>query len=212
MSNFPSEWTELALISLIPKLSGGSVIELATPSTSIDIDSGDKESEHKATLGGGRMEKFVPEEDTVITVEAYTTSTNPRSTEAADIGFEQLLSNSESNWDTTDPNSSDTSLNRQLYNLAIVWTNDRTPTSATQGVSIGFAAKRKIFCNARVVSVKESFTDGEHKVTMKIRVPPFTKNGFPNIRTQSASGSATGTTLGVIGSLGAVSLGAMSFQ
>lgn len=205
---FPSNWSEVALISLMPQLANSSnKLELAAPTTTVDIDAGDKEIENKATLGGGRVETFTPEEDTVITFEAYTTSVNPGASPAEDIGLEQLFHTTSGNWDTTEPVAVNNSRNRDKFNLAIMWTNDATPTSATQGASIGNAARRLIVCNARMVSLKASYTDNELKVTAKFRVPAFQKNGNPNIRWESGRGNNSTETLLYLNSLGAVSLG-----
>jgi len=65
-------FSELGYISITPK--GYRAVEFAFLTENADIDQGDKPCESIPTMGGGRIVKFNPQEDSTITLEAYPTT------------------------------------------------------------------------------------------------------------------------------------------
>ena len=69
MARKPETWSELANVGIT--ILGGSEVQFATITETVDIDLGDKDFDAIATLGGGRLVKFNPQDVTTITLEAY---------------------------------------------------------------------------------------------------------------------------------------------
>jgi len=181
---FPDAWRETALISIAAK--GGSDVEFASATETIDIDSGDKDFDMIANLAGGRIEKWTPEGETVITFEGYFLELDT----ASNAGIQQLFHTTRANWDTTEPLEVTSSRNRDLFRIAILWTNDATATSGAGSTAPGTDSLRFIIENARLISAKTAFTDGILKTTFKFKVVPFQKDGTSNIKWQSADNTA----------------------
>jgi len=180
---FPDAWRETCLISIAAK--GGSDVEFASATETVDIDTGDKDFDVIANLAGGRIEKWTPEAETVITFEGYFLSLDT----ASNKGIQQLFHTTRANWDTTQPLEVSGSRERDLFRVVILWTNDPTATSAA-GSTGAADSLRLIIENARLISAKTAFTDGILKTTFKFKVVPFQKDGTSNIRWQSAEGTA----------------------
>ena len=68
MANVDS-WSETALISITAQ--GGSDVQFACLTETVDLDIGDKDFDVINSLCGGRIVKFNPQEPTSITLEAY---------------------------------------------------------------------------------------------------------------------------------------------
>jgi len=213
----PDMWSEVALVTLCPKsttgLGSSGNVEFAVPTTTIDIDEGDKDMDVTATLGAGRVVKYTPQAETTITFESYfiDVSTVADSPIVNSLGIEPFFNQTQSNWKTIEPAGGQglwttPTRFRQLFGLAILWCNDPTAISGAGAVSKGYQAKRFIATNCRIISCKSAFTDNELKTTWKLKVPPFTKNKLPNYVWHSNSGDTT--TMGAL-SLSGTSLGAI---
>lgn len=66
---FPDAWSETAIVTITRQ--SGPDISFEAMTTSIDIDSGDKETEGLPNFKGGRIEKWTSENDTTLTIEGY---------------------------------------------------------------------------------------------------------------------------------------------
>ena len=62
-------WSEVGNVGITKK--GGSEVQFATVTETVDIDVGAKDIEVVANLAGGRLVKFSPQDITTITLEAY---------------------------------------------------------------------------------------------------------------------------------------------
>ncbi len=186
----PDAWTETALINLndgTTNMSVGAITE------TIDIDQGEKPMESIATVSGGRVKKFSPQEDTSITFEAYPIAIGDKdatSQDGLDLFFNAGTSSSA-------PFSVTSSRSRTTFTVTIMWT-DSTTTSATSTIASGKYALRYNFANCDLISCKPSFTDGILKATYVFKCPAFNKAGTGNITEESTDGTASMDTKGAV--------------
>jgi len=182
-------WSETALVSIAAQ--GGTDVKFATITETVDIDFGDKDFDVIATIAGGRLVKFNPQEPTTITLEAYPldAGTTGFSTATTGAGFFDLMGT----LDTSQPLGFPTNHNRNKYRIAIMWTDAAETQATTAVVAPTNSALRIVATEGYFTSVKPSFTDGVLKFTISYKTPPFDKNVSSNIVVQSVSGSATAT-------------------
>jgi hypothetical protein len=180
-------FTETALISL---KDGTTVSSLHAITETIDISQGDKPVEHIATVSGGRVTKFNPEEDTEITFEGYPISIGDKDATSQD-GLDLFF---HGGTDSAAPFSVSSSLTRTVFTVTIMWT-DSTATSATSSVPSGNYALRYNFANCYMTSCKPSFTDGILKATYVFKCAPRNKAGTSNITVESTDGTISMATI-----------------
>jgi len=84
-------WSETALVGIAAQ--GGTDVKFASITETVDIDIGDKDFDVIATLAGGRLVKFTPQEPTTITLEAYPVdaATTGFTTATTGAGFSIML-------------------------------------------------------------------------------------------------------------------------
>lgn len=180
----PDTWSEVGLVSISAQ--GGSDIEFATLTETVDIDIGEKGFESMATLGGGRLVKFTPQEDTTITLEAYPVEAGTNSGTTGK-GFFDLLNTA----DASQPVNISVDRVRSKYRIALMWTDNVSITSASSQVGLNNTALRITASDGYFTSVKPSFTDNVLKFTVTYKVPPFDKSGSANVEVASVDTSAT---------------------
>ena len=179
---FPDAWEEVALVTISKYgASSDTTIEAAAMTESIDIAQGDYPGESIPNLAGGRIWKQSPEEDGEITLEIYPTNASLGDAEN-NLGLFQAFAGG--TWDTDEPIASATTWTagidrtRDLFRVAIMWTDDTNCTSAesvtsgTDTVALRFTA---IAC--RIISHKAEFTDGILKVTATFKYNVMDKAG-----------------------------------
>ena len=89
--------------------------------------------------------------------------------------------------DQSEPLANIISRNRDIYRVAIMWTDDTAATNALQTNASSTNAMRFDFAHAFLVSAKPSFTDGVLKVTAIFKLLPFNRNGIGNIKFESGN-------------------------
>ena len=161
----------------------------------VDVDQGDKESEFKPNLAGGRVEILKPQEDTVVTFEGWFMGVGDTD-DATPDGMISLFAGTTA--DATVPFSVDVDRTRRRFTLFLLWTDDSVATIATGSIASGANALRMRAGNARLVSLKPSYTDKELKFTFKFRIPAFNPSGTRNITWESTDGTASMETLATI--------------
>lgn len=180
-------WSEVALVGIAAQ--GGSDVAFASITETVDIDIGEKGFDVMATLSGGRLVKFTPQEPTTITLEAYPVEAGT-DTGTTGKGFFDLLNTA----DATQPLAIGLDRTRNKYRIAIMWTTDTTLTDAVgQVVTPTNQALRVTASDGYFTSVKPSFTDGILKFTVTYKVPPFDKSGNANVQIESVAGATTAT-------------------
>ena len=177
-------WTETGYVAIAKQ--GGDDVEFRTLTETVDVDIGDKDFDAIATLAGGRLVKFTPQEPTTITFEAYPVEAGT-DTGTTGKGFFDLMNTA----DNTQPLSISLDRSRNKYRVVLLWTDDTTITSATSAVGPNQTGLRIIAKNGYFTSVKPSFTDGILKFTVTFKCPPFDKDGNANVTMESTDGTAT---------------------
>ena len=172
-------WSETCLISITPK--GGTEVQLAAMTETVDIDLGDKDIEQVPTLIGGRVVKKVPQDITTITFEGYPIGIATTDNKGLSQFFH--ITNA-ATYDTTEPLAVNASLGRDLFRVTILW-SEVAPTTASGATTAAKAAYRFSVANAYMTSMKPSFTDGILKFTFSFKVPPFNKQGTAQIHEES---------------------------
>ena len=183
-------WSETALIAIAAQ--AGTDVKFASITETVDIDFGDKDFDVIATLSGGRLVKFNPQEPTSITLEAYPldAGTTGFTTATTGAGFFDLMTT----YDTAQPLVFANDHNRNKFRIAILWTDNTAITDATtQIVAPTNNALRVVASDGYFTSIKPSYTDGVLKFTVIYKTPPFDKNASANVKVESVSGSATAT-------------------
>jgi len=181
-------WSETALVAIAAQAGGDMAFQAITET--VDIDIGDKDFDVIATLSGGRLVKFTPQEPTTITLEAYPVYANTASGTTGQ-GFFGMM-NTE---DATEPLDVDVDRVRSKHRIAIMWTDSVSITTANAQVGTGTYCMRVVASDGYFTSVKPSYTDGILKFTVTYKVPPFDSSGTANIAIQSTDASATLTAL-----------------
>jgi hypothetical protein len=167
---------------------GGGETQFRTITETVDIDIGDKDFDVIATIAGGRLVKFTPQEPTTITLEAYPVEAGT-DTGATGKGFFDLLHTV----DSSQPVEVPFDRTRTKYRMCIMWTDITTGSATGQIIAPTNYALRVIAADGYFTSVKPSFTDGVLKFTVTFKVPPFNKSGTALVQIESIGGSATAT-------------------
>lgn len=181
----PDTWSETALVAFSAQ--GGSDVQFACLTETVDIDIGDKDFDIQNTLCGGRLVKFNPQEPTTITFEAYPVEAGT-ATGSTGTGFFDLMNTV----DATQPQVILVDKARDKYRIILLWTDDPSITTAealipTAGTVSGL---RIVAADGYFTSVKPSFTDGILKYTVMFKVPAFDKASTANVKMESTDGTA----------------------
>jgi len=178
-------WSETAKLAIAAQ--AGADVQFITITETVDIDIGDKDFDVIATLAGGRLVKFTPQEPTTITLEAYPVEAGT-DTGAAGKGFFDLVNTA----DTSQPVTVSVDRTRTPYRMAIMWT-DASVDAEAQVITPTNSALRVVAAEGYFLSAKPSFTDGVLKFTVSYKTPPFDKSGDANVKVESIAGTATAT-------------------
>jgi len=187
MAQLDGAWSETALVAIASP--SGTDVKFAAITETIDIDIGDKDFDALATLSGGRLVKFTPQEPTTITFEAYPVEagTEGMGSATTGTGFFDLMNTI----DAAQPLAISVDRTRTKHRVAIMWTDSTSETDATAEITATDSALRIVAADGYFTSVKPSFTDGVLKFTVTFKVPPFDKTGAANVKMESTAGSDT---------------------
>lgn len=165
-------WSELFVLTLQPK--AGTAVDVNAEITTYATTGGEKNFTGVANGKGGRIKKFDPQADIEVTLEGYTD----------DVEFYEMLHTI----DATQPKSVATDHTRTQYLLSILHTTSTSITSAVSVTADGDRAERVTYKNGHVIDVKQDFTDGICKFTIKYKVTPFAKDASSNVTYESTDG------------------------
>jgi len=183
MTQNDGAWSETCKIGICAQ--SGTEVDYEGITETVDIDIGDKDFDVIATLSGGRLVKFTPQEPITITLEAYALEAGT-DTGATGKGFFALMNT----LDASQPVTIDADRTRTPYRLVILWTDDSTNTGPSDAIASGSSALRIAAADGYFTSVKPSFTDGVVKFTVTYKVPPFDEDGTANFNMQSCDATA----------------------
>ena len=175
-------WMETCLIAI--SIQGGSDIQFASVTETVDFDIGEKDIEGIPLVNGGRVTKFTPEGDSSITFEAYPLQAGT-DTGAVGLGFYDLMHSVDASVPIIVTNDRD----RDKYRVLVLWTNDSTPTGAEDITTANYSALRIGMADGHFTSAKPSFTDGILKFTVTYKCVAFDKSGSGNVMMESCAGS-----------------------
>ncbi len=182
-STVDGTWSEFCKVGMCSQ--SGTEIEYQSITETVDIDIGDKDFDVIATLGGGRLFKFNPQEPITITLEAYGTEAGTDSGTTGK-GFFDLMNTV----DTSQPITISTDKIRNKYRLVLLWTDDSNNAGPSKSILSGKSALRIVASDGKFTSVKESFTDNIVKFTITYKVEPFDSSGNANIKIESTDDTA----------------------
>jgi len=186
-------WMETCLIAI--SIAGGSDIQFAGVTETVDFDIGEKDIEGIPLVNGGRVTKFTPEGDSSITFEAYPLQAGT-DTGSTGLGFYDLMHSVDASVPIRVTNDRD----RDKYRVLVLWTNDPTPTTAQEITTDTYSAFRIGMADGHFTSAKPSFTDGVLKFTVTYKCAAFDKSAVGNVMMESCAGSTAGDILPAIAS------------
>lgn len=178
-------YSEVCLVG-VTKIDGSAVqfasyVEL----DSIDPAEGDKDITTANTSNGGRIVKKTPQSDNEITLKLY----------EIEIGTSASLAQLyHGTTDSTDPLTSTNSRTRDLFQVAFLWTDDTTVTTAEAATAASTYARRLVFKDLRMTSYKETIEDGTMVVNATFKGPAFNQSGTGLVTRQSSNSSGSGLT------------------
>ncbi len=174
---------------------GGSDIQFAALTETVDFDIGEKDIEGVALTNGGRVTKWTAESDSTITFEAYPLEAGT-DTGTTGHGFFDLMHSV----DGSVPIRITNDRNRDKYRVLVLWTNDTGVTTGQSITTNTFSALRIGMADGHFTSVKPSFTDGILKYTITFKVAAFDKTGSGNVMVESCAGASGSDILPAIAS------------
>ena len=186
-------WMEACLIA-VSKI-GGSDIQFAAETETVDFDIGEKDIEGIPMVSGGRVTKFTPEGDSSITFEAYSLEAGTDTGTTAKGWYDLMHS-----VDASVPIRIVNDRNRDKYRILVLWTNDPSPTTAQSVIANTYSALRIGMADGYFTSVKPSFTDDIMKWTVTFKVAAFDKSAAGNVMMESCAGTTAGDILPAIAS------------
>ena len=187
-STVDGTWSEFCKIGICAQ--SGSEVEFQSITETVDIDIGDKDFDVIATLGGGRVVKFTPEEPITITLEAYPSQAGTE-TGTTGQGFFDLMNTA----DTNQPLQISVDKVHNPYRIVLLWTDDANNQAPSKSILSGKNALRIVASDGKFTSVKPSFTDGILKFTIVYKVKPFDSSGNANFKVESTDTTAALPTL-----------------
>ncbi len=184
-------WLEAFLIAV--SIVGGSDIQFAAETETVDFDIGEKDIGGIPMVSGGRVTKFTPEGDSSITFEAYSLEAGTDTGTTAKGWYDLMHS-----VDASVPIRIVNDRNRDKYRVLVLWTNDPTPTTAQSVTANTYSALRIGMADGHFTSVKPSFTDDIVKWTVTFKVAAFDKAAAGNVMVESCAGTTAGDILPAI--------------
>jgi len=184
-------WMETCIIAI--SIIGGSDLQFAALTETVDLDIGEKDIEGVPIVNGGRVTKWTPEGDSSVTFEAYPLQVGT-DTGTTGLGFYDLMHAV----DGSVPIRINNSRNRDKYRVLIMWTNDPTVTTGQAVTTNTYSATRVGLAEGHFTSVKPSFTDGVLKYTVIFKCAAFDKAANSNVMMESCAGASAGDILPAI--------------
>lgn len=183
-------WMETCLVAICAI--GGSDVQFASVTETIDMDLGAKDIDVKYIVNGGNVATWTPQGPATITFEAYPLVAGTVSG-GSEYGFFDLL---HPGTYSTQPFSATNNHTRTKYRVSMLWTDDTTATSGAGAIASSTRGIRIAVANGYFTDVKPSFTDGVLKFTVTFKAPAFSKAAGSNQKFDSTDGSEIIAALG----------------
>lgn len=185
-------WSETCFIQVA--VSGGSNMEGGGKIVSANINFGAKDFESIPTSDGGRLIKFIPQEDVEVEFEGHFLEAGTISGTSL-LGVHDLIGTTDA--DAANPTIIRMSRNRVQCRVAFLWTNDTSANSADDAVtgSSTVRALRMTFADGFFTEVSNDWAPGDAlKFTFKYKTPPFDASGNTNVLIESVTLAAQSLT------------------
>ncbi|RLI50974.1 MAG: hypothetical protein DRP09_19630 [Candidatus Thorarchaeota archaeon] len=171
-------FSEICWVSICPI--GGSDIQIEPIVDTISIKPGKKGVEGIPNTKGGRVVRYIPQEDAVLSFEGYCVGLGV--TTGDDVSPTQFYVDPE-NAANSDPQSRVISRNRKRMRIAIAFGEEGAWPSGAHGASAtDKMAERITFVEGYLTTDDIDFTDKVHKQSFEFVVVPFDKDGNGNIK------------------------------
>lgn len=177
-------FSETSLMSISRK--DGTAREFSCLIETFDVSGGEKGFESIPMISGGRRKKFMPEEDTEITIEGYATEVGT-DTGTEGKGFFDLKYGEDA--DDIQPMLVSSSHNHDEFQIVILNTDNTALTAATDATLTTNKALRMIFNNGHFTNVESSFSDNVLKFSVTFKVPAFDASNNSNLILESTDGT-----------------------
>ena len=178
----PDSWQEQCLIGIIPD--GGSEIQFAGFTQDVTaMDFGEKDIEGQALVNGGRVAKFTPMTDEMITLKVYPVKADDAAVDSVVQAFHK-----QGTADTTSPIVVDNTITRQKFGLILLWA-ETLPATAGALPAISKTAYRIQVINAYMTRYVPSYDDKELTAEITFKWPAFQKDASANKREESTDGT-----------------------
>ncbi len=176
-------WQRHALVSVDD---GTTEVQIHALTSSINIEGGERDIDTIPLFNLGQVVKHGPAGMITVTLEGYSlgvgTAAAGTGTGVWDIFAEKPA------MDASDP-FTDTVITttRTRYQVAILWTNDATPTKGTSAVTSGnaYAGIRFVLADCFCTAHTMDFTDGVLKYTLTFKGPAIDKAAAGNVKWES---------------------------
>lgn len=185
-------WQEKCLIA-ISKV-GGSDIEFGGFTETVAPTFGKKGIEGIPLVNGGRVRKWIPEEDSALKFEGYAIQAGT-DTGAVAKGYYDLMHSV----DNSVPIRISNDHNRDLYRILVLWCNDSSQANA-QSVTVNTYSALRIGMIGHFELATFDFADKIQKWTCEFKAVAFDKAADSNILVESCAGTAADDILPAIAS------------
>ncbi len=175
----PEQWTGVAYIAISDE--DGNEYQFGALTDTIEISWGSKDIEATATVSGGRVVTYSPEEVTEISMDIFPVG----------ISSDGSVPNGIQGWFMgLDPTASSgiNQLKRKKFRVAALWT-DTSPSDAAGDISSGNSL-RFSFWRAYLTSAEPDYSDDILKTSVTFKVPPYDKAGNGCIKSEEAEGTS----------------------
>jgi len=182
-------WQERAFVT-IGVQDSGTFQDFHGYMSEMGFSGGSKDVEGQALMNGGRFTQYSSQEDFEFSATLYITGISP--SEASGIG--EYFHGSEDNLSgTTGQYEYETSLNRDDFEIAVLFTTDSGVSSARDDVSSGEPAYRWYAKGAKLTEYEQNFDDQVLQVEVTFVIPPFDETGSSQIIEQEQTSNSTNT-------------------
>lgn len=179
-------WQERAFVTITKR--GSTDVDFHGLISEFDFSGGAKDVEGQPLMNGGRLTQYSSQEDFEFSATLYITGATPE--EGSGIGAYFHGSGDQKDGETG-IYEYETSLARDDFQVAVLFTNDETVESATDAVASGSEGYRWYAEGAKLTSYEQSFDDMVLEVEVTFVIPPFDEQGNSQLFEQEITSEAT---------------------
>lgn len=179
-------WQERAFVTIQKK--GGSAYDFHSDLSEIGFSGGSKDVEGQPLMNGGRMTQYSSQEDFEFSGTLYMSGVSAEDSTGIASYFHGSDDQKDSN---TGQYEYETSLTRDDFVIAVLFTNDTAVDSALDDVASGSEGYRFICADAKLTEYEQNFDDMVLQVEVTFIIPPFDVAGNSRVVEQEQTDSAS---------------------